>query len=103
MWPRVGSGGLTRSIISSRSCCSSAESTSLRVETWCCASTARHGMSRSVRISEVPAHRVQILDDIHQPLHAADPFRRYAADVIVLCREPVARLGFVAADERVEA
>src|SRR3954471_13039959 len=87
---------------SSRSICSSAESTSLRVESWCCASTTRHGVSRSARISESPAHRVQILDDIDESLHRLDAFGRHGREMIVERGKPLARFHVVATDQRVE-
>src|SRR5512146_2486677 len=88
---------------SSSRICSSAESTSLRVDTWCCASTARHGASRSGRSSEAPAHRVQILDDIDEPLHGANAFGGNAADMVILGVQPLSRPVVVAANESVEA
>src|SRR5690606_23798643 len=95
-------GGLEPSISSSSTACSAAESTSFRVETRCCASTTRHGSRRSGRSSEPAAHCVQILDDIDQPFHAADPFRRHAAEVVVLGVQPGARLCVVPAHERIQ-
>src|SRR5258708_37535869 len=97
------SGGFARSINSSRRICSSAESTSFRVETWCCASTTRHGVSWSGRSSEMPAHRVQILDDIDETLHGADPFGGHAAEMRVCRVQPLAGLVVLASDECVES
>src|SRR5512132_1518055 len=102
MRPPVMSGGFTRSIISSSSSCSSAESTSLRVERRCCASTTRHGEPCSGLISEVPAHRVQILDDIDESLHCANAIGGNAPDVLVLRMEPFVGLRVVSADQSVE-
>src|SRR5512132_280510 len=102
MRPPVMSGGFTRSIISSSSSCSSAESTSLRVERRCCASTTRHGESCSGLISEVPAHRVQILDDIDESLHGANAIGGNASDMLVLCVEPFTGLCIVSAYKGVE-
>src|SRR5262249_25508110 len=87
---------------SSRRICSSAESTSLRVDTWCCASTARHGESRNRHSLESPAHCVQILDDIDQSFDGFDSLGGDAGHVLVLGEQPEFRLVVVTAHERVE-
>src|SRR5690606_1602744 len=59
--------------------------------------------SRPLKWSETTAQAVQVLDDIHQPLHAREPGRWHAVQMVVVGRNPRARAGVVAADERVEA
>jgi hypothetical protein len=96
------SGGFALSISSSSSACSSAESTSFRVDTWCCASTTRQGEPRSGRISESPAHRVQILDDIDESLDSSYTLSGNSADMIVRGAQPLPRFPIVTANERIE-
>src|SRR3954470_17750614 len=96
------SGGFAPSIKSSSSACSSFESTSFRVDTWCCDSTTRQAASWSRPISESPAHRVQILDDIDETLHRPDPLDGDSADVIVHRLKPVTRLDVIPPYECVE-
>src|SRR5690348_8976944 len=95
-------GGFADSSRSSSSACSRAESTSLRVDTRCCASTTRQGSAASGPILELPADCVQILDDIDQPLRRADALGRDAAEVAIERGEPLARLHLVATHQRVE-
>src|SRR5688572_27042143 len=97
------SPGFDDSINCSSTACSSSVSTSLRVETRCCALTTRHGVARSGASLESPAHCVQILDDIDEPFDSLDAIDGRAAKVDVVGVQPRARLRLVATDERIEA
>src|SRR4029079_18792455 len=55
-----------------------------------------------MRSSESPAHRVQILDDIHQSFDSTNTLGRNSAHVTVCSVKPGTRLGIVATDERIE-
>src|SRR5690606_25994972 len=54
-------------------------------------------------ISEAPAHRVQISDDIYEPLRTPQTFGGDAAQVVVVCVKPGAGCVVVAAYQGVEA
>src|SRR5579863_10005487 len=87
---------------SSRSACSSSESTSFRVESTCCDSTTRQAERSSLFGLKLAAHRVQIFSDMNQPLDRPNALGRHAAQVVVLGVKPCARLR-LAADQGVEA
>src|SRR3954462_12747959 len=88
----------------SSSACSSSESQSLRVELRNCASTTRWNRPPSGRISELPAHRVQIVCDTDESRGAPDEGeRRMPAEMAVGRREPKLRFGRVAAYQRIQA
>src|SRR5580692_9942117 len=87
---------------SSRSACSSSESTSLRVESTYCDSTTRQADRSIFRGLKLAAHRVQILGDMNEPLDRSHALGRHAAQVVVLGVKPDSRLR-LAADQGVEA
>src|SRR4051794_35773159 len=88
---------------SSRTRCSSSESTSFRVELTYCDSTTRHADSRSSRALELPPHCVQIVCDTRQPLRSLYQLRRHAPEVGVVRVEPRPEGLCIAADDGVEA
>ena len=64
----AGSGGFAASSSDSRTSCSAAERTSFRVDTSRWDSTTRHAVAARRRRLDLPPHRVQILDDIDEPM-----------------------------------
>src|SRR5690348_12826423 len=97
-----GTAGLTESIRRSSSACSSRSSTSRRVEMWCCASTMRTARSASRLISEVPAHCVQILDDMNQSRHLPDELLGRARKVHIVSAQPGAHVFIFTPEQRIQ-
>src|SRR5438552_216673 len=89
-------------MISSSSACSAKSSTSLRVETRCCASTSRQTLHSSATRSERSAPGVEIGDGIDEPRHRLDLLDRTAVKRAVAVPEPGARNVFIAAGDRIE-
>src|SRR5438067_4711794 len=87
----------------SSSSCSASESTSLRVEVRCWSSTTRQAVPAQATDLELPAHRVQIVDDTADPHHRLHHVGGDPAEVRVVRLEPAAALLLVAAHQRVEA
>src|SRR5205807_10151044 len=78
-------------------------STSLRVELRNWAATTRRKVPESARTLETPAHRVQIVGDMDQPLRGGQKAGRHVAEMPVLRVQPEAGLRGIAADQRIEA
>ena len=76
---------------SSSSSCSATESTSYKVDTWCCASTSRQQVPASACESDDSAAGVQVLDDIHQSGNGLDKGERLRIERGVSVLEPGAR------------
>src|SRR5687767_10151142 len=88
--------------MSSRTRCSSGLSTRRRVETMCCASTARHRRAAAFAALDATACGVQVLDDTDQTLGGRDELPRRGAQPGVLAVEPGPGLPGIRAHDRVE-
>src|SRR5688572_9110941 len=88
---------------SSSTCCSASESTSFRVDTRCWGSTTRQASPARARTLVLPAHCVQILEDMDEAGHGLDESGGRAAQVVVVRVHPVAGRAVLATDQRVEA
>src|SRR5438067_11731436 len=89
-------------MISSSSACSAKSSTSLSVETRCCASTSRQTLPSSATRSERRAPGVEIGDGMDEARHRLDLLDRTAVKRAVAVPEPGARNLFIAAGDRIE-
>src|SRR5690606_346657 len=87
---------------SSSNSCSSTESTSFSVETWCCASTSRQQVPLRSRASDDSASSVHVLDDIHQPGHGLNKRQGFTAQRGVAVLEPRAGNRIVAPNDGIE-
>src|SRR6266567_9072847 len=100
----MGTGGLDFSSTASNTSCSARLSTSARVATTCCASTARQSSSLQGAASDATARGVQVLEDMDQSFGGQDTLSRFAAKRVIAGMEPVVHcLRFSARDGRERA